>query len=73
MADFFKTVPQGINYSSEFLRCKQTVEIILQASQKKFIFDNRLNEQHHETFSEVKLRATEFLTSVPPDASHILI
>lgn len=73
MAKFFKTVQRSVNYSSEFLRCRQTVKIISLDSQKKFIFDNRLNEQHHETFSETRVRVAEFLTSIPPSASHILI
>lgn len=73
MAAYFKSVPKSVNYSSEFLRCRQTVEIISLASQKKFIFDSRLNEQHHETFSDVRVRAVEFLTTISPDASHILI
>lgn len=41
---YLKAVPKSKNYSSEFRRCRQTVEIIENISAKEFIFDKRLNE-----------------------------
>jgi broad specificity phosphatase PhoE len=44
LAKYFSGILTEANFSSEFLRCRQTVEIVERMVAKKFVFDPRLNE-----------------------------
>lgn len=58
---YLKSVPDSFNASSEFLRCKQTVDIISKVSEKQFVFDKRLNEHFLEPFGRLQRRLQSFL------------
>ncbi len=77
MAKYIDTLPSDINVSSPVLRCKQTVEIIEQNSNKKFEFDSRLGEYdkyHEETFNQLRDRTKNFLDELlKKDYKNVLI
>lgn len=56
-----KDVPHSINFSSEFMRCRETNAIVSQISGKVFVYDSRLNEKHKETIGDVRIRVSDFL------------
>ena len=49
---YITKVPTDINLSSEYPRCRQTVALLSELSDKKFIFDKRLNEYHEINFQK---------------------
>ncbi len=61
---YLKDVSSDYNVSSEFLRCKQTVGIIAEFSDKQFVFDRRLNEHFLEPFGRFRNRLQSFLTEM---------
>jgi broad specificity phosphatase PhoE len=44
LAKYFSGILTEANFSSKFLRCRQTVEIVEKTAAKKFVYDPRLNE-----------------------------
>lgn len=60
-AEYVKKIPTDYNVSSEFLRCRQTVQIVSAMTKKQFVFDKRINEFNEETFSNFKERLQNFL------------
>jgi len=63
-ANYLKQVPSSFNASSELLRCRQTVEIVSEATGKIFVFDRRLNELINESFDVFKNRVMDFLKEI---------
>jgi broad specificity phosphatase PhoE len=61
MAEYLKNTGNSLNYSSELLRCRQTTEIISGITQKKFLFDKRLNEYYKDSFIGFRDRIANFL------------
>jgi len=64
LAEYLKNVPTDANFSSPYLRCKQTIKIIEKVSLKKFVFDTRLGEFHNETINKMEARLTNFLEEI---------
>jgi len=64
LADALKDIPNSIQKSSEFVRCRETSSIITQATGKIFEGDARLNEKYHEKIYEVRMRVRDFLNEV---------
>lgn len=61
LAEYLKDIPTDFNASSQFRRCRQTVQIVEKATQKEFIFDKRLNEFVFETSWTFRYRVRSFL------------
>lgn len=64
LAEALKYIPNSIQKSSEFVRCKETGTIITQATGKVFESDERLNEKYHEKIYDVRVRVIDFLDEV---------
>lgn len=64
MGEFLKGIPSEFNASSEFLRCRQTTEIIKRVTNKDFVFDKQLNEFYQTTFKEFSDKLIIFLKQV---------
>lgn len=64
LGTYLKNISPDFNVSSEYLRCKQTTEIITKTAGLKFEKDARLNEFGQETFSEFIKRIKDFLEEV---------
>lgn len=64
LAYFLKDIDTDINISSEFIRCRQTVKVIEDVTNKKFQFDKRLNEKYKEKFDDFKKRVISFLDNI---------
>ncbi len=64
LANYLKDKPTDYNVSSEILRCKQTAAIITSRTDKKFVFDSRLNEYYQETFLQFSNRITLFFNDL---------
>ncbi len=61
LAEYLKEMPTQFNASSQFRRCRQTVQIIEKETKKEFIFDKRLNEFVFETPWTFRHRVRSFL------------
>jgi broad specificity phosphatase PhoE len=61
IGNFLSPIQDSAQYSSEFIRCRETSAIITEQSKKEFIFDARLNEKHHETIGDIRTRVSSFL------------
>jgi broad specificity phosphatase PhoE len=64
LAEYLKEIPTQFNASSQFRRCRQTVEIVEKVSKKEFVFDKRLNEFVFETPWAFQHRVKNFLYSI---------
>jgi broad specificity phosphatase PhoE len=64
MGQYLKKIPTKFNASSQFRRCRQTVQIITQESGKEFSFDKRLNELVLETPWGFRRRVLNFLAEI---------
>lgn len=68
MANFFKNRPIDAWYVSEYLRCKQTADIVSVITKKLFTVDRRLNEYNphflDETFAHFTKRIKSFLDEI---------
>jgi broad specificity phosphatase PhoE len=53
-------IDPSMNFSSEIMRCRQTVKIVSEITGKKFQFDSRLNEYCNESFEEFVYRVQAF-------------
>ena len=74
MAHYLKDVKNSKNYSSEILRCRQTVEIVTKATHKKFVFDERINEFYDEQFDTFHERVHVWYADVTQDQpSNIIV
>ncbi len=75
MAEYLKSVQADFAVSSEFIRCKETTEIVTAISGKTFTLDSRLNEfsqeenYSKETFEEFRNRLLLFLLDMEQDNS----
>ena len=68
MGEYLKNIPSEHNFSSEILRCKQTVEVVSRVTGKVFKFDPRINEvDPDESISDLALRISDFLKSLNKD------
>jgi broad specificity phosphatase PhoE len=61
LAEYLKQVPTDFNASSQFRRCRQTVQIVEKETNKEFIFDKRLNEFVFETPWRFNHRVKSFI------------
>ena len=74
IAEYLKDKPTNANFSSEFLRCKQTAKIVTDITNKQFEFDKRLNEFYDETFLQFKERLQNFIEDLEQkNVPHVLI
>jgi broad specificity phosphatase PhoE len=64
MATYLKDIPTDANFSSPYLRCRQTVNIVEKLTGKNFLLDKRLGEYHKETISQMEQRLKSFLDEV---------
>lgn len=64
IAEFLNNIGPSANYTSEIIRCRQTVEIVIEITQKIFIPDKRLNEYHEEQFDHLSKRISNFIKEV---------
>lgn len=61
LAEYLKDVKTDFNASSQFRRCRQTVQIVEKETKKEFVFDKRLNELVFETPWTFRYRVGSFL------------
>lgn len=64
LAEYLSKIPTQFNASSQFRRCRQTVEIVEKETQKEFVFDKRLNEFVFETPWAFQNRVKKFLSEL---------
>ena len=64
IGEYLKSVPTEANFTSEYLRCRQTAEIIESVSGKKFQSTPLLNEFVAGQFSDLQDRGLKFLEMV---------
>lgn len=64
LAKYLKNKKTDANFSSPYLRCKQTVEIVGKISGKEFVFDKRLGEFNAETIEEMADRLSKFYEEI---------
>lgn len=64
MAEYLRAVEGSANYSSEFIRCRQTAQIVTRITKKEFTTDKRLNEYYEESFGAFGARVNAFLESL---------
>ena len=66
LANYLKDKKTDANFSSPFLRCRQTVEIVSEVSKKEFTFDNRLSEfiPENETLFSLFKRTKDFYEEI---------
>lgn len=60
LGNFLKDIRTDFNASSQFRRCRQTVQLITEESGKEFVFDKRLNELVFETPWHFRRRIINF-------------
>ena len=58
---WLQTKPLDLIMTSEYLRCRETAEIITEIINKEYTLDNRLNSIFFETPWQVKKRVVRFL------------
>lgn len=61
IASYLKDTPFSYNVSSDLPRCRQTAGIITNITGKPFVYDKRLTEFYHESFTDFKARIADFL------------
>lgn len=61
LAEYLKNVKSDYNVSSEYLRCRQSTDIVTKISGLNFERDRRLNEKSQESFEDFKKRVKSFL------------
>ncbi len=64
MANYLKKIKTDYNISSEFRRCKQTVQIINEITGKQFVYDSRMNEYFLEPYWLLKRRIQSLLNEI---------
>lgn len=64
LAEYLKHIPTDFNASSQFRRCRQTVQIVEKITHKEFVFDKRLNEFVFEAPWKFKHRIKNFLADL---------
>lgn len=64
LAEYLKHISTDFNASSQFRRCRQTVQIVEKETKKEFIFDKRLNEFVFETPWTFRHRVRSFLKDI---------
>lgn len=73
IGEWLSTVPDSLNVSSEFIRCKETSDIVSAISGKQFARDSRLNEKHNETIPEVRERVKSLLDELESQSKHHIV
>lgn len=66
LAEYLKKIKTDANFSSTYLRCRQTVEIVSSITQKEFTFDENLRDYYstNETIEDVVNRIKIFYNSL---------
>ena len=66
LAKHLRGIETDANFSSPFIRCKQTVKIIGGITKNTFVFDERLAEyvEKEEAFGQMAKRVKDFVTDV---------
>ncbi len=64
MGKHLATIAADKSYSSNYLRCRQTVEIVSAETGKSFVFDQRLIEFERESFADFQKRIENFLAEI---------
>lgn len=64
LSEYLKDIPTDFNASSQFRRCRQTVQIVEKETKKEFIFDKRLNEFVFETPWRFRYRVRSFINDL---------
>lgn len=74
MGQYLKNIFTEANFSSPYLRCRQTSQIIFEETGKTFLFDKRLGEYLWEPFGHFRRRIKSFLKYIESQKyQHILI
>jgi len=66
LAAYLKKTNLDANFSSPYLRCRQTVEIVSKVTDEKYEFDNRISEYivDLETFTNFQKRIKDFINEL---------
>ncbi len=64
IGQYLKPIEADLSVCSQFLRCRQTAQIVTNITNKTFILDSRLNEYNLETFNQFKQRIADFLEEI---------
>ena len=66
MGKYLKDIPTDANFTSPYLRCRQSSEIVREFSGKKFVTDERIRELRDDIhgFVHFKKRVKEFLKEI---------
>lgn len=64
MAEYLKNKPVDHFFSSEYIRCVQTSEIVTKITHFPFVTDERLNEYNNASSNDFLSRLVSFLTEV---------
>lgn len=66
LAEYLQNIKTDANFSSTYLRCRQTVEIVSSITQKEFTFDENLRDYYtkNETIEDVVGRIKTFYDSL---------
>lgn len=64
IGEYLKDIHSDFNVSSEFLRCRETAQIVSDITGKQFSFDQRLNEFYQEEFNHLETRLRDFLKEI---------
>ncbi len=64
MGNYLKNIQTDFNATSQFLRCRQTAEIISKASGKQFVIDKRIGEFFLKPFGHFRRRLKSFLKTI---------
>ncbi len=66
VSEYLIGINSDVNISSPFIRCKQTVRIVQEITQKTFNFDDRLGEylETEETFNQMAERVENFIADI---------
>lgn len=73
MGEHLRSVPDSLNLTSEFIRCRETSEIVGVATSKVFSPDSRLNEKHHEDIQSVRARVESLLSDIEKQKKQIIL
>lgn len=76
LAEYLKDKIGTANYSSPFLRCRQTTEIVTRITGKEFITDQRIGEEllthGRETYEEMVSRFSDFVSEMEINSDEVI-
>lgn len=64
LGEYLAQFKSDMRISSEFLRCRQTVEIVSSKINAEFEFDQRLNEYYKESLDDYRVRIKGFVDEI---------